>query len=97
MLRILKVTGHSLAPAYQDGDFVLVMKYFSGRFARAGDVVAFHQPGYGLLIKRVERQYSESAVWVLGNHPASVDSRFFGPVRVADLLGKVILHLRKTS
>jgi hypothetical protein len=96
MCRLLKVTGLSLTPDYQDGDFVLISKIpilFKRLCAR--DVVAFRRPEYGTMIKRVERiEQGGEQVFVVGSHPSSVDSRQFGPVPCAALLGKVILHIR---
>jgi len=97
MLRILKVAGDSLAPEYQQGDFVLVSKIPFLFFPPSpGNIIAFHQPGYGLLIKRIENISSDGGVNVIGTHPESIDSRVFGTVRRGDIIGKVIWHIRKT-
>ncbi|MFZ2096308.1 MAG: S24/S26 family peptidase [Anaerolineales bacterium] len=96
MVRFLKVTGDSLAPEYQEGDFVLISKipfYFVP--PSPGDVIAFRQPGYGLLIKRIQNISPDGGLNVIGNHPDSIDSRVFGIVRRMDILGKVIWHIRK--
>lgn len=96
MIKILRVTGKSLEPDYRDGDYVLVSRIpLLLRPARRGDVVAFLLPPYGLLIKRVEHLTPQGELFVLGTHPASVDSRQFGPVRRQDLLGKVIGQVKK--
>jgi phage repressor protein C with HTH and peptisase S24 domain len=96
MLKILKVTEDSLAPEYQNGDFVLVSKIpFLIVPQSPGDIIAFHQPGFGLLIKRIQNLSPEGGVNVIGNHPDSVDSRVFGSVRQEDVIGKVIWHIRK--
>lgn len=97
MLRILKVRGDSLAPEYSQGDFVLVSKIpFLFALPVPGDVIAFHQPGYGLLIKRIQNSNADGGLNVVGSHPESVDSRVFGPVRRNEIIGKVIWHIRKT-
>lgn len=96
MLRFLKVTGDSLAPEFREGDFVLVSKIpFLLVPPSTGDVIAFHQPGYGLLIKRIQNINPGGDLNVIGNHPESVDSRVFGTVRRVDILGKVIWHIRR--
>ena len=96
MLRLLKVAGDSLAPEIQPGDFVLVSKIpFLFTPPSPGDVIAFHQPGYGLLIKRIQNINPDGGVNVIGTHPESVDSRVFGAVRREDMIGKVIWHIRK--
>jgi signal peptidase I len=96
MVRLLKVTGDSLGPEYQEGDFVLISKIpFYLIPPSPGDVIAFNQPGYGLLIKRIQNIAPDGGVNVIGNHPESIDSRVFGSVRRMDILGKVIWHIRK--
>ncbi len=97
MLRLLRVRGDSLAPEYSQGDFVLISKVpYLFIPASPGDVIAFRQPGYGLLIKRIQNIKPQGEVIVIGNHPESVDSRVFGPIRWSDIIGKVIWHIRKT-
>ncbi len=96
MLRFFKIRGDSLAPEFSQGDFVLVSKipFLLAPPAR-GEVIAFHQPGYGLLIKRIESITPEGGLNVTGVNPDSIDSRTFGPVRQEAVVGKVIWHIRK--
>ncbi len=97
MLRIYKVRGDSLIPEYLQGDFVLISRIpFFFAMPSPGDVIAFRQPGYGLLIKRIQGIETNGGLIVTGDNPESVDSRVFGPVRRKDILGKVIWHIRKT-
>ena len=105
MCRLLKVHGDSLIPDYQEGDFVLVSKIpFLFASPRPGQVVAFHLPPYGTLIKRIEQvlegdqsddQSGGPSYFVTGTHPLSVDSRQFGPVSRRALLGRVVWHIPK--
>jgi signal peptidase I len=97
MLKLFKIRGDSLTPEFSQGDFVLVSKIpFLFAPPSPGDVIAFHQPGYGLLIKRIQDRLPDGEFNVIGDHPESVDSRIFGTVRRADVLGKVIWHIRKS-
>jgi len=95
MLRILKVTGSSLHPEFQDGDFVL-LGTCAGTLSRVrpGDVVVFHNAEYGTLIKRITH-IEENDVHVRGTQIDSVDSRRLGPIPRPDLRGKVLWHIRK--
>jgi signal peptidase I len=96
MLKLLKITGDSLTPEYQNGDFVIISKIpFLFGPPSPGDVIAFHQPGYGLLIKRIQHIRQNGGVDVIGSHPDSIDSRVFGPVSKESMLGKVIWHIQK--
>jgi nickel-type superoxide dismutase maturation protease len=97
MLRLIKVAGNSLWPEYREGDFVLIVKIpFSFLRYQVGDVVVFRHALYGTLIKRVEHiQPQDGGLFVVGNHPDSVDSRRFGAVLPQAILGKVIWHVRR--
>ena len=95
MLRVLRISGHSLTPEYQPGDFVLISK-IPWLFSRPhpGDVVAFHHSAFGLLIKQISAYDPRlHQVTVLGTHADSVDSREFGPVSLPQVLGKVLWHI----
>ena len=96
MLRLLKVRGASLWPDFQDGDYVLAAGVpFPAGKVRAGDVIIFSQPGYGSLIKRVERVLEGGEAYVVrGTQIDSSDSRNFGPVPKARVSGKVIWHIQ---
>lgn len=97
MLSILKVSGESLAPDFREGDFVLIAKIpFLLNRLKADDIVAFRHPEYGVMIKKVAALDPEGdQIYVVGTHDHSVDSRRFGPIRRADLVGKVIWHIRQ--
>ena len=63
---------------------------------RAGDVIVFRQPGFGLLIKRVIHVLDEEKAFnVQGTQVDSTDSRDFGPVPMNQIIGKVIWHIRQ--
>jgi signal peptidase I len=97
MLRLLKISGPSLAPEFRDGEFVVAVKFpFRFRPPRLGSVIVFRQPAYGLLIKRVTAiDPARREFQVAGNQPASVDSTVFGPVPFEHYLGTVVWHLRR--
>jgi nickel-type superoxide dismutase maturation protease len=99
MLRVIKVTGDSLSPEYQEGDYVVVatIPFFLNRI-RVGDVIVFRQPTYGTLIKKVAQvEKTSNQFFVVGAHPNSVDSRQFGPVARQALIGRVIWHIPKSA
>ena len=97
MFQIIKVSGRSLLPDYQEGDFVLVGKAPRCLCSvRQGDVVVFRHPSHGKMIKKVARVSPDGEVFhVVGTHENSVDSRHFGGVRKGELIGKVIWHIRR--
>ena len=96
MFRILKISGHSLYPDYREGDYVLTARvpFPSGKI-RAGDVIVFDQPGYGMLVKRVRWVLEDGRTFeVRGTQVDSTDSRNFGPVPGSRIKGKVVWHIR---
>jgi signal peptidase I len=94
IIKILRITEHSLEPDFKDGDFVVISKIpLLFRSPRPGDVVVFRKPPHGLMIKKVEYLTKAGELFVLGSHVSSVDSLQFGPVRQQDVLGVVIAHI----
>jgi phage repressor protein C with HTH and peptisase S24 domain len=93
MFRILRISGDSMLPEYQSGDFVLIRtrSFFSSRF-RAGDVIVFHNQLYGMLIKHIEK-ITDAGIYVIGTGENSLDSRRLGPVNPVSVQGKVIWHI----
>jgi len=97
MLKVIKVTGESLSPAFQEGDYVIVttLPLFLGRL-KSGDTIVFRHYEYGLLIKKVaEPQLVDGGISVIGTHVNSIDSRNFGPIPRDAIQGKVIWHIRR--
>ena len=93
MLKFIKVTGRSLSPEYQEGDYVMVVTFPFFPFKR-GSTIVFQHPDYGVMIKKIET-ISEDGIHVTGSHPDSVDSRRFGPVNREAVMGVVVWHIRK--
>lgn len=100
MYRILKVTGNSLFPLIQEGDFVLVFKipFLLSKFFKykKGDIIVLKHPYYGVLIKKIDWLSADAKQYfVVGSHPESTDSRQFGLIEHSWISGKVILHIQK--
>ena len=96
VLRRVEVTGASMAPTFRPGDRLLVWTGSSRRppWLSVGDVVAVadpRDPGR-ILVKRVAAVDPVSATLdVLGDDPgASTDSRHFGPVPMASVVGRAV-------
>lgn len=97
MCRVIKVTGESLTPLICEGDFVLVLK-IPFYFLKSGDIIVFHHPIYGTMIKLVETiSHKDGSVSVKGTHPSSTDSRMFGPVSKKDVIGRVFWKIQERS
>jgi nickel-type superoxide dismutase maturation protease len=85
----MAVTGDSMRPALLPGDFVLVSRRSRPRVGRVVVVARPDRPGL-LVVKRVTGRRA-AGWWVEGdNAGASDDSRVFGAVDDADLVGAVV-------
>lgn len=87
--RRLVVVGSSMLPTLEPGDRLLVVRSLR---LRVGDLVALRDPEEPsrLLVKRLVA-YDRHRVTVVGDNPgASRDSRAFGPVARASLVGRAV-------
>jgi nickel-type superoxide dismutase maturation protease len=90
----VEVSGRSMVPTLEPGDWLLVVR--AGRIER-GDLVVVRHPGRDLdLVKRVaglpgERDLGPDLYVVVGDNPdESTDGRAFGPVRRSSIAGVVV-------
>jgi signal peptidase I len=91
------VEGPSMEPAFRNGDRLLVNRLaYRSKAPRPGDVIVLRDPGdrHRFLLKRVATapdpvEASAGSVYVLGDNEAfSRDSRAFGAVARADVVGR---------
>lgn len=88
-----EVAEHSMLPAYRPGDWILARRT---RRVRPGDVVLAWHPGREefLLVKRAVAEV-DGGWWLESDNPAApgaTDSRAFGPVPPALIVGRVLLR-----
>lgn len=96
MLQFWRIQGNSLAPEFQEGDFVLLVKIpFLLRRFQPGQVVVFEHPVHGRLIKRVAHVGGDGRLEVHGSDPYSIDSRSFGFIDPKWVIGRVLWHIRE--
>jgi nickel-type superoxide dismutase maturation protease len=85
-----------MVPTLRPGDHVIVLR----RRVRAGDVAAVRDPREPsrILVKRVEKVDRDGLVTVAGDNPgASTDSRHFGPLAPALVVGRVVYRYAPTD
>jgi signal peptidase I len=96
--------GQSMIPAIQPGTVLVVVRTAYGvrlpwsenyllRWSKpkAGDVVVFFTPQGVVAVKRCSAILGEDSFFALGdNNQESYDSRFYGPVPVDRIIGKVL-------
>ncbi|HIK45992.1 MAG TPA: nickel-type superoxide dismutase maturation protease [Leptolyngbyaceae cyanobacterium M65_K2018_010] len=94
--RRFRVIGQSMQPLLQPGEEVLINpQAYRQRLPQPGDLVVAQHPGQPdlRLIKWVAYRQGEACFLRGLNETASTDSRTFGPVGRAALLGQVICRL----
>jgi len=81
------VSGHSMEPGLEDGDWLLVDR--SEKTFIAGDVVVARDPRNRerLIVKRVGEVGTDSQLWLRSDHPAHADE-VIGPVDRSDVVGR---------
>lgn len=85
-----------MIPLLAEGDLVLAATWPGwAPGLKPGDLVVLRHPVYGTLVKQVDRLLEGGRLTVRGTRPVSLDSQEFGPVRPAELAGKVIWRVRK--
>ncbi|MEM7432232.1 MAG: S24/S26 family peptidase [Pseudomonadota bacterium] len=70
-MKIFRVSGSSMQPAYSDGDYVVTVRY-GRRQPQVGDDVVTQHPDFGDVIKRIER-IEEGKVFFAGLNMLSAD------------------------
>ncbi len=97
MLKLTKITGNSLSPKYNEGDYLIITSIpFVLRSLEPGDIVVFKHPVYGTMVKQIQNINPQTEeIFVVGTHPESTDSRHFGPIPQIWLTGKVLWHIPK--
>ena len=95
MLKLIKITGDSLTPEYNEGDYVVIATLsFILHALRTGDTVVFKHPVYGTMVKQIQSIDAQAGeIFVIGTHPQSTDSRHFGSIPQSWLTGKVLWHI----
>ena len=99
MLRLLKVTGGSMSPDFQEGDYVVIVTLpFLLHSVKKGDTIVFEHSLYGTLIKRIGSFNPQTGeIYVQGTRPDSLDSHRLGPIRPEAIQGKVIAHFARPT
>ncbi len=99
----VKVSGSSMSPAYNQGDWLLV-RGLSGKehTLKIGSVYLIQDPNRPgvVLLKRVKESRMEHGViryWVEGDNSNSEDSKKWGWLEDEQFFGKVILKYRRGS
>ena len=89
MIRLFKISGHSMEPVLHSGEYFLVTKF--GK-PKVNDIVVIMHPGKKrmFLVKRIKKKLKNGEYLVSGDNLGhSEDSRKFGAVKEAQIIGKL--------
>jgi signal peptidase I len=89
MIRLFRVSGHSLFPLFQDGQRVFCIKTFPFSTLKVSDIVVFYKSPHGLMIKQI-KSINKLAYFLQGTDPFSIDSRDFGTIDKKEIKYKVL-------
>jgi len=95
MFRLMKIEGQSKAPYLHHNDFVLTSRLFLS--CRVGDVVVVDHFLYGIIIKKIRHIAPDGQLWLIGEHPTSLESERIGWVSPRRVLGKVVFRICANS
>lgn len=87
MFKLRKVTGNSMLPALDQGDFVIIIKCRP----QIGDIVVAKHSKYGEIIKRVSK-INSTGYELSGDNNKSINSKKIGFISPKNILGKVLLR-----
>jgi phage repressor protein C with HTH and peptisase S24 domain len=94
MFRIVRVQGHSMAPDYRSGDYIVLAPKWA-LSPKVGDDVVFRHPVLDLVIKRISRVCGEY-LELEGLNGLSCETTMLGKVSGKDVLGKVIFRIARS-
>jgi nickel-type superoxide dismutase maturation protease len=102
-VRTIAVSGNSMSPTYNDGDWLLFRELKVGNSSPldylVGKVVVIERESYpGVhFIKRIVRLENEG-YWVEGdNRDSSTDSRTWGTLGAAEIVGVILLRYHRAK
>ena len=96
MLKLVKVTGNSMSPTLEDGDYVLIRKPPRQRKLTLGLIYVINHSELGRIIKRLGDMKHDRCFFI-GDNPSSTPSTVIGAVESSRVIGQVILAVGKSG
>ena len=94
MFRLVKVTGQSMSPTLEDGDYVIVKK---PRLFQAGLIYVINHIDLGRIIKRLQDTKHDRCFFIGDNPKKSTPSSLIGAVEKDRVIGQVVLVIGKSG
>jgi len=104
MFGILKISGNSMSPHFNDGDFLFILKKSKFNFLKTllkpkpNNTVIFKHQTYGLIIKNIKSlNYQDNTFKAQGSNSESLTTEQIGTVNFEQITAKVIYHFKKPA
>lgn len=98
-LKLIKISGHSMAPTLNDGEYAICTK-IKPRSVRAGLVCLIHHIDLGMIVKRIGEP-SQNGVAIrynlIGDNAASIQSPLLAPAEPERIAHRVRLAIGKSG
>ena len=98
MLKLVKVTGNSMSPTLEDGDYVITKKPRpqSNGYLASGLIYVINHSDLGRIIKRLS-DMKHDRCYFIGDNPSSTPSTLIGAVEFSRVIGQVIWVIGKSG
>lgn len=90
---IVRVSGLSMAPVLEEGDFVLFRRFAPGESPSPGMIVVVRHRRLGTIIKLLDQEIGPGRFRLRGLSMLSTDSRHLGDAVRQDIIGRAVLRI----
>ncbi|WP_363322346.1 S24/S26 family peptidase [uncultured Pseudoteredinibacter sp.] len=90
MLKIFKITGNSMSPRFNDGDYLLL--FTLRRKPRPGQFLVYDHPEIGPIFKQVGEVTQGGGLYLKSLNSAGVSSEDIGQCQTENIIGRMLWH-----
>ncbi|PID77085.1 MAG: peptidase S24 [Deltaproteobacteria bacterium] len=94
MIKIFRVSGGSMSPALNHGDYVLASRWFLK--PEAGRLVVVRHGKLGIIVKRIAEKTSQG-FWLKSDNALGSSTSSMGMISYGQLMGTVFFIIRKNK
>lgn len=92
MLKFFRISGSSMAPNLNPGDYAVAFTWL--KRPQAGQLAVVSHPRFGVIVKRVKEKTAQG-YWFESDNAQGVTSGEIGPVPGHRIIGRVVLTIRR--
>ena len=94
MFQIIKVRGQSMAPTFQDGDYILARRITKPNYKfKIGNIYLIDHIDLGLIIKRLDQETADGRLIVSGDNPVSNSGDILGHIDKTRVRARALLKI----